>query len=116
VFAGALQSLPSYAKLSIPTVVFVELFDKWCLTEESTRLVYYEVYRRLADSPNVEIRPLDREVLELMVRIGGSLESHEMHDKVILASAIALSCPLITCDVKIVEYNRRHRVIPSIVY
>ena len=116
ILSDALCTRESDVRVSVPAIVFVEIFDKWCGSEEFTRKFHYEVYQRMTASPNVEIRPLDREVLERMMDIGENLADREMHDKVILASAIALNCVLISSDTEIRAYNEITHVIPGVIY
>ena len=111
--ATALITSDTGVALSIPSIVFIEIYRKWLKNEEFARSFYYEVYRRCADSPNVEIRSIEQEVLENLVLIRGSLARHEIHDKLILASAMVLKCPLITLDPKIADYVRETGVIPN---
>jgi PIN domain nuclease of toxin-antitoxin system len=116
IFSDALCRRETDIRISVPAVVFVEIFDKWCRSEEFARKFHYEVYVRLAESPNIEIRPLDREMLECMMDIEGNLASHEMHDKMILASAIVLQCILISSDTEIRAYNEVTHAIPGVIY
>ncbi len=116
IIAEALCSTPGDVRLSIPAVVFVEVFDKWCRAEEFSRKFWYEVYQTLKESPNVEFKPIDQEVVESVLEIGGNLARHEIHDKIVLACAITLKCRLITSDREIGRYNMTHRVIPAVVY
>ncbi|NMC63208.1 MAG: hypothetical protein GYA55_08560, partial [SAR324 cluster bacterium] len=51
-------------KLSIPSIVFVEIYDKWITDEEFARKFFYEVYTPIGQSPNIEVKPIEREVLE----------------------------------------------------
>lgn len=76
---------------------------------------HYEVFNQLSQSVNVEIKPLDQEVLENLLRIGGVLADHEIHDKIILASAMMLNCSIITTDAKIREYVDATHIIPSVI-
>ena len=50
--------------LSIPSVVFIEIFDKWICDEEFKAKFYSEVFTPILQSPNIEIKPIDDEVLE----------------------------------------------------
>lgn len=109
----ALSTSPVEVKLSIPSVVFVEIFEKWLRTEEFARQFHYEVFHLIKQSPNIEIKPVEGEVLENLLNISGTLSNHEIHDKIILASAMMLECPLITIDRAIVEYVKQNQVIPS---
>lgn len=100
-------------KLSIPSVVFVEIFEKWFKSEEFAERFHYDVFERILQSPNIEIKPIEREVLENLLNIGGNLLDHDVHDKIILASAIMLHCPLITTDKEIIQYVKQNEVIPK---
>jgi len=102
-------------QLSIPAVVFVEVFEKWLNEEEFAAKFYYEVMSPILDSPNIEIKPIEREVLENMLTIGAELSEHDVHDKLILASAMMLQRPLITSDAKVIQFVRKYKVIPSVV-
>lgn len=112
--AEAIYSEWTQVRLSIPTVVFVEIFEKWFHSEEFCRLFFYEIFSLLKRSENIEICPIDREVLENVIQIGGPLKRRDLHDRLILASAIALSVPLITTDEEITNYVNVTQVIPHI--
>lgn len=103
--------------LIIPSVVFVEIFKKWFVSEETSRKIRYEVYERIKAQPNVEIKPLEQEVLEnfLMIIDIEPDYNFDNHDKQVLASAMMLQAPLITSDSKLIRYNKRKRVIPDII-
>jgi predicted nucleic acid-binding protein len=111
----ALITSPTYVKLSIPSVVFIEIYEKWCISEEMTAKVRYEVFNAIKESPNIEVRPIDREVLEYLPNIRGNLANHDLNDKIIVASALALNCPLITTDSEIIKYAKSSQSIPGIV-
>jgi predicted nucleic acid-binding protein len=111
----ALSTSPQEVKLSIPSIVFVEIFEKWLDCEEMAAKFHYEVFNLLARSPNIEIKPVEQEVLENMLEIRGTLADHEIHDKIILASAMMLNCSIITTDPKIREYVEVNGVIPSVI-
>lgn len=108
----ALTDAPSEVKLSIPSIVFIEIFEKWLTNEEFTAKFRYEVFERVASSPNVEIKPIEQEVLECLLLLRDELGDHDLHDKIILASAMMLDCPLITTDPKLINYVASRRVIP----
>lgn len=110
----AFRPYPTEVKLSIPSVVFIELFEKWFDSDEFAAKFHYEVFVPLSESPNIEVKSIDQEVLENLIRIGEPLRDHDMHDKIILASAMMLNCPLITTDQAIIDYVIIHPVIPSI--
>ncbi len=110
----AIDSGMTDIRLSIPSVVFVEIYEKWLKTEEFLKKFFYEVFVPLRDSPNVEIRSNDREALENLLNIGFQLDGHDLHDKLVLAAAMALQAPLITTDQKIIDYVNEEQVIPAI--
>ena len=110
----AINPRETSTKISIPSVVFVEIFEKWFRDEEFARKFYYEVFVPINESPNVEIKPIDREVLQEISSIGGELESHDLHDKIILASAISLCCGLITTDEKLTLYVDKTHIITEV--
>ena len=113
--AEALYSHGTPIRLTVPSVVFVEVFEKWLVTEEMLRKFYYEVFVPIDSSPNIEIRSIEQEVLETLLTIGAPLDKHEINDKIILASALALNCQLITCDPLIASYVDTHG-LPSVVW
>ncbi len=115
IFKRALSTKDEDTKLSIPSVVFVEIFEKWFLSEEFLKKFYYEVFIPISESPNIEIKPIEKEDLQNLVRIRGSLSNHEINDKLILASAMMLNCPLITIDQKITSYVNESGVLPEII-
>lgn len=109
----AIFSVETDIRLSIPTVVFIEIYEKWLSSAEFCRRFYYEVFTPIRLSKNIEIRPMGREVLENLMQIGGTLTSHDLHDRLIVASAMALEAPLITTDAEIVRYIQNNRIVPS---
>ena len=114
VIAEAINSEYTEVRLSIPTVVFLEIYEKWLRSEEFCRMFFYEVFTPLKKSENIEIRPIDRDVLENLTHIGGSLTNHELPDRLILASAVALCVPLITTDEKIATYVNETGILPCV--
>ena|ERR1700681_2817819 len=113
--AEALYSQGTPIRLTVPSVVFVEIFEKWLATEEMLRKFYYEVFVPIDNSPNIEVRSIEQEVLETLLTIGAPLDKHEIHDKIILASAISLGCSLITSDSAIASYVEKTS-LPSVVW
>jgi len=101
--------------LSIPSVVFIEVYDKWVLDDEFRAMFVSEVLEMVLQAPNIEIKPIDEEVLESFMHLGDPEVNLENHDRIILASAMMLQWPLITSDSKILKYTKRNRVIPSII-
>lgn len=114
IIESALLSSPWEAKLSIPSIVFIEIFEKWFVKEEIARKLWYDFFVIIQRAPNIEVKPIEEEVLENMLRIGNELSGHDMHDKIILASAIMLNCPLITTDRNIIDYIKKSKVITYI--
>lgn len=102
-------------RLSIPSVVFVEIFEKWFTSEEFCRKFLVEVFHPIRSAPTIEIKSIDQEVLENFITLDDRVVNLENHDKIILACAMMLNCPLITCDPKMIEYVEKHRVIPLII-
>ncbi len=101
-------------RLSIPSVAFIELYDKWCWDAESTRKIYYEIFVAARESEVIEIRELDAEIVEIICSFDDSIVNLESHDKIALASAVVLGAPLITSDLKLINYVKRTQVIASI--
>ncbi len=106
----------SDVRLSIPAIVFVELFVKWYSNVERAARIRYEIFEVIKDKPNIEIKPFEKEVLENFIQLEDDIINLENHDKIILASAMMLECPLITNDRKIIRYVNKHKnVIPGII-
>lgn len=103
-------------KLIFPIVTFIELFDKWFISEESSKKIYSEIYLKIFNQENMEIQPLDKEILENFSKIIDIEQNHNFdnHDKQVLASAMSMHCPLITSDGPLIRYNKRKKVIPAI--
>jgi len=106
--------------LSIPGVVFVEIFDKWfrgdkSQDEEFRAKFKFEVFEQVRRAPNIEIREIDAEVLEKFLSLQDPDINLENSDRLILASAAVLESPLITSDSDLIRYVKKHRVIPSII-
>ena len=106
--------------LTIPSIVFVEIFDKWfrgdsTKDEEFRAKFRAEVFERIRQAPNIEIREIDIEVLENFVLLDDSDINLENHDRLILAAAVALGSSLITSDNKIHTYVEKYKVIPSVI-
>lgn len=113
----AFSPYDSDIKISIPCVVLLEIYEKWLIDEEKTKIFYYEVFSRLNESPNVEIRPIDEEVMENLITIHGNLDRHDLHDKLIVASAIVLKTTLISSDGEISSFvSTNPRLIPGIIH
>lgn len=102
--------------LSIPSIVFIEIYRKWFTSEEFSREFFYEVFIKLKSSPNIEIRAIDREILENLLLVTGQLSNHDLHDKIVVASAISLKCPVISFDEKVIQFvNNECQLIPKVI-
>ena len=104
------------ANLIFPTAVFVEIFKKFCNSEEQKEKIKYEVYQRIKNQHNMEIQPLDLEVMENFIQITDIEpdQNFDNHDKQVYAAAMAMQCPLITSDGKLKRYNDRKGYVPEI--
>jgi predicted nucleic acid-binding protein len=114
IITQAIYSKTTDIRLSVPSVVFIEIYEKWLRTEEFSRTFFYEVYSVLTQSDNIEIRPIDREILEALIDINGILKDHDVHDKIVLASAIILESFLFTTDKDVIDYVSERKPIPGI--
>jgi len=110
----AVYSRHTRVRLSIPSVVFVEIYEKWLRSREFCRRFFYEVFAPLRESPNVEIRAIDREVLGNLLKIGGRLARHDLHDRLVLACAMSLDAPLFTTDEEVTKYVEESGAIPGV--
>ncbi|MEZ0131768.1 hypothetical protein AB9T88_19085, partial [Flavobacterium sp. LBUM151] len=83
---------------------------------ELANKIIAEVYTRIKEKENIEIQPLDKEILENYIRIVDIEPDHNFdgHDKQVFASAMTMNCPLITSDQRLMRYNRKNRIIPQI--
>jgi len=101
--------------LSVPSIILIEIYEKWLRSEEFVRKFFYEVFIPLKQSPNVEIRAIDQEVLENLLTVDGCLAGHDLHDKIVVASAMTLECSIITFDHKIKEFvGNGEKKIPKV--
>jgi predicted nucleic acid-binding protein len=87
--------------------VFIELFEKWATSEEKLAQIKSLVVEPLVNSPNIEVRPLDLEVLEELLRLR-EIEPHlDNHDMIVIASAIILEADLVTSDQKLADLAKK---------
>lgn len=105
----------SLIKLSIPSIVFVEIFDKWFKDEEMSAAIKSEIISLIDERSNIEIKSIEKEVLANFIEINDPRIKIDNHDKIILASSMMLQWPLITSDSNIIKYNTKYKVIPHIV-
>jgi hypothetical protein len=105
--------------LVIPSVVFVEIFDKWFrgdgLEGEEFRARFNaEIYGPVKTAPNVEIREVDVEILEKFLALHDPIVNLENHDKIVLATASVLNAALITSDRNLRRFNSRYSVVSEV--
>ncbi|HBB31001.1 MAG TPA: hypothetical protein DDZ80_10345 [Cyanobacteria bacterium UBA8803] len=106
--------------MTIPSTVFVEIFDKWFRgknseDEEFRAKFISEIFNPIKFLPNIEIRELDIEILENFLRLDDPDINLENRDKIVLATAVVLESPLITSDSKIKKYVERYKNIPDLI-
>jgi PIN domain nuclease of toxin-antitoxin system len=101
-------------KLVIPSIVFLEIFRKFLINEEKVKMFFYEIYNDLRENSNIEIKAIEKEVLEIFQNLNDF--SMENNDKLIYASAVQLKSALITNDPVIISYNNKRKLIPSIIF
>lgn len=104
----------------IPSIVFVEIFDKWFLgsrekDEEFRAKFFAEVMHPIQKSPNMEIREIDDEVIEQFLELYDENIGLEQRDRIILASAVVLNAYLITSDKKIISFQNKYKKLPGII-
>ena len=97
---------PDYVdyKLIIPSIVLVEVFEKQLRSDEKAFNFKYNILSRYLDCDDVEIKGLEKEVIEIYNSIDNDIIKLETHDKIILSSAIQMNGKLITNDGKITTY------------
>ena len=106
------------ALIVVPSVVFVEIFDKWFSGDKSANDEFrarfnIDVFQTISKASNFEIRELDNEILEKFVELNDSNINLENRDKIILASAMVLEAPIITSDGIIIKYISKHKIKSS---
>ncbi|MEA5552891.1 hypothetical protein VB713_18260 [Anabaena cylindrica UHCC 0172] len=116
----ALNSYNSKYLIIIPSIVFIEIFDKWfrgntTANQEFRAKFIAEVFNPIKLTPNIEIRELDIEVLKSFLDLKDENIKLENRDKIVLATAVVLKSALITSDTKIREYCNKYKVIPEII-
>jgi len=107
------------AILIIPSIVFVEIHDKWfrgnsLQSEEFREKFRVEIFYPIQTAPNIEIRELDIEILGVFLSLDDSQINLENHDKIVLATSSVLQATLITSDRAIRRYNNRYHMVPNI--
>lgn len=108
----SLTNVVSPVRLVVPSISLIEIFDKFGTDEQDARRIYYECFCVLNQSSNVDIRELDWETMQHLIQLDSTLENHEIHDKIMVATAQVLDCCLVTNDSKIWEYaNETNKLI-----
>lgn len=91
-------------KLSIPSVVFIEVFEKFLKGREIVVRFQYDIMEMIKRSSDIEVKSIDKELLTIFCSLNDDIQKLEYHDKIITASAYQLRAPIITCDMKICNY------------
>ncbi|HEY0349721.1 MAG TPA: hypothetical protein VGC60_16355 [Pyrinomonadaceae bacterium] len=114
IISEALYSRGTPIRLTVPSIAFVEVFEKWLTADEILRRFYYEAFVPIEESPNVEVRGIDEEILRALIGIGHPLDHHEIHDKLIVACSVVLDSHLITSDEAVANYVEAHSLPKTI--
>ncbi|MBN8642287.1 MAG: PIN domain-containing protein [Flavobacteriales bacterium] len=103
-------------KLIIPSTVFIEIYIKWIKTQEIGAKIFAEVFYRIKERENMQIRLLDKETLENYMKIVDIEDDHnfDSHDKQIYAAAMTMECSLISSDEHLIRYNKRKKFLLQI--
>jgi len=105
----------SNVRISIPSMAFIEIYDNLLNDEEILKKFRLDVFVKIKEASNFEIKSLEKEVIENILKIKDDYINLENHDKIFLASAMMLKCPLITSDVMITDYVKYYKVIPAVI-
>ncbi|MEX2633668.1 MAG: PIN domain-containing protein [Balneolales bacterium] len=105
----SIYNIDSIYRLAIPSMVFIEIYRIWFLDDEFVKKFKFEIFDPIKNSPHVEIKEIDIEVMMEVLKIDDSLKNHEVNDKIIVASAISLNCPIITTDTSIIKFSENSR-------
>jgi len=98
IIRSAIFDYSSPYRVSFPCVIFIELRRLFLHDAEITSKFFFEIFTPILNSDFAEIREIDKEILINTLKLDGALEKHELHDKIVVSSAIALNCPVITSD------------------
>ena len=117
---GQAFDFPDEVLLTVPGIVFVEIFDKWFRgvrdqDDEFRAMFRAEVLDRIRNAPNIEIREVDVETLKAFLWLEDPSINLENSDRLILASAAVLRAPLITADPVVIDFVTKHGVIPEVI-
>ena len=80
---------------AIPTIVLAEVM--FASEKHRTPLTFGHVFSRVRDSRNFVVHDLDEHILSLMEGMKGN----DLHDRIIVATALALGGRLVTADLDI---------------
>lgn len=109
----AIYSRETSIRIAIPSTVFIEIFELWLKTSEHAEKIYYEVFTPIKQSINCAIQPISEETIREMGDLTSTMSQHDMHDKLILCTALELKTPLITSDGKLLRYLRSDDTLPG---
>ena len=101
----AFQSSVNEGTIFIPAVVLAEIM--YIADKGRIILSFEETLRKIDETDNFAITPLDTEILKIAFQNGTELE---MHDRLILATALFHNSPLITKD----EVLRSLNTVPTV--
>ena len=90
---AAFEETIEVGSIIVPVIVLAEVM--YISQKGRTLLTFSETLVRLEEYDNFEIVPLDIDILKMANNISADLE---MHDKLIVATALYLGMPLITKD------------------
>ena len=102
---SALDSALSDGLLIVPSIVLAEMM--YIAEKGRVPIPFKEVVRRLEPNKRIDIAPLDLETLKIASEIRANLE---IHDRVIVATAIFYNARLITKD-EAIERSRLVSVV-----
>ena len=84
------------SSIIVPSIVLAELM--YLFEKQNLRDKFKEVLKRIEIALNYEVCSLDTEVIDISSKI---ISVKEIHDRIIIATAKLLDCPLITKDEEI---------------
>ena len=86
------------SSIIVPSIVLAELM--YLFEKQNLRDKFKEVLKRIEIALNYEVFSLDTEVIDISSKI---ISVKEIHDRIIIATAKLLDCPLITKDEEIIN-------------
>ncbi len=96
--------------------VIIRKVDSETLKDEVFRAkVRAEVIYPVLRAPNIEIRELDEEVLQVFLSLHYYNVNLENRDKIIMSYAVLLEAKLITSDEKIIQSNETNHLIDDVI-